>query len=646
MAADFERLPPVLARLGELDAEFPGVASKGMYEGLRLICPDCRTLYLEREPLPASPDSQAQTCSRCRGIWLKAGERAAIAAAAPPIPASIPESVSPVEIAAPPEPPAAVLTPPEARAESLKPSEPAAHPPTPPPVSVPTEIVSAAEEIPREAPPPPSAPPIRPEPPVSTPDQALQRLREGNRRFVEGKTLHPRQNPMRRAEIAQAQEPYAVVVGCSDSRVPPEILFDQGLGDLFVIREAGNVMDELSVGNVEYAVERFGTVVVMVLGHAQCSAVRAAVEGTAAHPYLKRLMSIILPVVETARPMPGNLLENAIRQNIRRALEELADQEPLVMRMRAGKLKLVGAYYDLDSGRVDIFTEISAPAPEEAPPAEPPRVSPAAETARAAKEETRLLEPKEMMRTLISNPQTAETLLMLHDAGSWCCPRCMAVYEEPGACARCDVALVSPDATVACPACHMSNSFANDRCRACSAPLRTGKVLDRLYPRLTGTEVTQTIAPPVVAQPPQREGVVSSVAASTQEQPAMLSFPRWCPHCRRGYQQHINFCTYCGVSLVQSSYQVFCSRCRQINPIAAANCASCQADLHPNGVRDIVVSRRTVTRQEFWNAPSSSKRASAPNSCSSSALSALGAFLFCSLLGFLIVYALQGLLSH
>lgn len=642
MAQDFERLTPALARLGELDAEFPGIASTGMYEGLRMICPDCRTLYLEREPLPASPDSQALTCSRCRGIWLKAGERAAIAEAAPPVPAPAAETISRSDAVAPPEPPAVVLSPPAEKPVSVTPPEEppasAAQPSPPPP---PSETVSPVRQTLRVSPPsPPAATPAKPGPPVSTPDQALQRLREGNRRFVEDKTMHPRQDSMRRAEIAQAQEPYAVVVGCSDSRVPPEIIFDQGLGDLFVIREAGNAMDELSVGNVEYAVERFDVKAVMVLGHAQCSAVRAAVEGNAVHPYLNRLLSIIQPSVETARPMPGNLLDNAIRENVRRAVDRLAKQESLETRLRTGRLKLVGACYDLDSGRVEIFTEISAPVPQEDPLSAPSLVSMAAATAPAPEEEARLVAPKEMLRALISNPQTAETLLMLLDAGSWCCPRCMGVYEEPGVCTRCHVALVSPDATAACPVCQMSNSFANDRCRACSAPMRTGQVMERLYPRLDAAETAQGVAPPVAAPsgaPPD--------AGSAQPQPALLPFPRWCPQCRRGYQQHINFCTYCGVSLVQRGYQVFCARCRQINPIEAAICFSCQADLHPDGVHEIVISRRKVTRHEFWNTPSAPKRTDVSHSCSSSVLSAFSALLLCSLLGYLVIYVLQGALS-
>jgi carbonic anhydrase len=635
MAADFERLTPVLARLGELDADFPGVASTGMYEGLRLICPDCRTLYLERETLPTSPQSQALTCSRCRGVWLKAGERAAIAAAAPPIPAPIPESVSPIETAVPPEPPPEVVSPPVEMPVSVQsPQASAPQPPTPPPAPARQEAAVAPPEPERASAQPPAAPPVEPEPPVSTPDQALQRLREGNRRFVEGKTVHPRQNPMRRAEIAQAQEPYAAVVSCSDSRVPPEILFDQGLGDLFVIREAGHAMDALSVGNVEYAVERFGVMVVMVLGHAQCSAVRAAVEGTAVHPYLNRLLSIIQPSVESARPMPGNLLDNAIRAHIRHTVQRLARQETLATRLRDGKLKLAGAYYDLDSGRVDIFTEISAPIPEETLPSATSVLSTTAETAPAAQEEAQLIKPEEMLRALISDAPTAETLLMLLDAGSWCCPRCMAVYEESGRCVRCHVALVRPDATAACPVCQVSNSFANVRCRTCGAPMRTGQVLDRLYPRLDKTATAPPVAAPSGAPP---------IAASSQRKPALLPFPRRCPQCRRGYPERINYCTFCGVSLVQSSYQVFCSGCHQINPIAAASCSSCHSDLHPNGVHELVVSRRTITRHEFWNTPSPSRRDRASNSCSSSVLSAL---LLCGLLGYLIVYALQSALSQ
>src|SRR5262249_18773234 len=150
---------------------------------------------------------------------------------------------------------------------------------------------------------------------VDASQSPLDRLMAGNRRFVSGSLFHPNQSRDRRAEIRQMQKPFAVIVGCSDSRAAPEIIFDQGLGDLFTIRNAGNIPTDLSMDSIELVVEELGASLVMVLGHAQCAGVVAAIEGTGRFPSLVDLAIQMQPAVERARAEPGELVENAIKAN-------------------------------------------------------------------------------------------------------------------------------------------------------------------------------------------------------------------------------------------------------------------------------------------------------------------------------------------
>jgi carbonic anhydrase len=189
-----------------------------------------------------------------------------------------------------------------------------------------------------------------------TADEALQRLKDGNQRFVEGKAAHPHQQADRRAEIAKSQHPFAIVVCCSDSRVPPEIVFDQGLGDVFVIRTAGNVVDDVGLGSVEYAVEHFGVPLVVVLGHDRCGAVRAAVAGGEAPGHVEAIVSAIRPAVEKTKAEPGDPVANAVRANVNDMVQKLCTTAPILPdRVQAGTLTVVGARYDMDDGHVEFF---------------------------------------------------------------------------------------------------------------------------------------------------------------------------------------------------------------------------------------------------------------------------------------------------
>lgn len=192
--------------------------------------------------------------------------------------------------------------------------------------------------------------------PSATADQVLALLIEGNRRFVGGVATHPNQGVERRTELASGQHPRAVVVACADSRVSPELLFDQGLGDLFVIRNAGNLIDDHALGSIEYAVEHLHVPVVIVLGHARCGAVAAAVASHDAPGHIKSIVQTLQPAVAMAREKPGDVAANAARISAKLSAADLAQSQPIVgAAVRAGHVRVVAALYDLETGVVEFF---------------------------------------------------------------------------------------------------------------------------------------------------------------------------------------------------------------------------------------------------------------------------------------------------
>jgi carbonic anhydrase len=187
-------------------------------------------------------------------------------------------------------------------------------------------------------------------------DAIVRGLLAGNERFVAGRCRHPHSDGVRRSEICSGQHPVAAVLSCADSRVPPELVFDQGLGDLFVIRLAGNIPDDAAMGSLEYATEHLGVHVAMVLGHKRCGAVEAAVKGGDAPGHIRMLVEAIMPAVVASKTLPGDLLDNAVRTNVSMASQRLRAAAPILSEMVKGKkLKIVGAYYDLDSGKVVVL---------------------------------------------------------------------------------------------------------------------------------------------------------------------------------------------------------------------------------------------------------------------------------------------------
>jgi carbonic anhydrase len=193
---------------------------------------------------------------------------------------------------------------------------------------------------------------------------ALKRLREGNRRFVANLTATNAPSQERRTELVAGQEPFAIILGCSDSRVPAELVFDQGFGDLFVIRVAGNIVAPSQIGSVEFAAARFGTRLVVVLGHSQCGAVSATLEELLGRTpnesrNLRSIVDRVRPAVETLlsddhlRADPDALIRDAVRANVRASANQLRHGSELLERLiQSDGLHVVGAEYSLETGVV------------------------------------------------------------------------------------------------------------------------------------------------------------------------------------------------------------------------------------------------------------------------------------------------------
>lgn len=184
-----------------------------------------------------------------------------------------------------------------------------------------------------------------------SPDEALARLKKGNHRFVTASVSAGKPTAARRTETAEGQKPFAVVVGCADSRTSPEILFDQNIGDLFVIRTAGSLVDDYALGSIEYAVEHLRTRLIVVLGHQNCGAVKAALAGGEAPGHIHALVGAIEPAVAASKGRSGDPLVNAIHANDDRVAEKIRKKAKLGE--FASKVEVVEGYYDLHTGKVE-----------------------------------------------------------------------------------------------------------------------------------------------------------------------------------------------------------------------------------------------------------------------------------------------------
>lgn len=194
-------------------------------------------------------------------------------------------------------------------------------------------------------------------------DTVLAQLIEGNKRFMKGDLAHPRRKPEDLVPLAEGQAPLTVIVCCADSRVAPELIFDQGVGDLFVVRVAGNVINGAGAsvkGSIEYAVAELDVRLILVLGHSQCGAVKAAIKHIDAKDALPgaigNLVDLIKPAVTAVRDKRGDMLNNAIEVNVEQGVERLKHLEPILApSVRQGTLKIVGAVYELHNGKVTVL---------------------------------------------------------------------------------------------------------------------------------------------------------------------------------------------------------------------------------------------------------------------------------------------------
>jgi carbonic anhydrase len=182
-------------------------------------------------------------------------------------------------------------------------------------------------------------------------DEALKMLKAGNERFANSKVSTGKPVAERRAETAQAQHPFAIVVGCADSRTAPEIIFDQNIGDLFVVRTAGNLVDDYALGSIEYGVEHLGVRLIVVLGHERCGAVTAALASGSAPGHINSLVRDIQPAVAASKGKEGDALANAIHENDAEVAAKIRKQAQLGE--LASQVKVVEGYYDLDTGKVE-----------------------------------------------------------------------------------------------------------------------------------------------------------------------------------------------------------------------------------------------------------------------------------------------------
>jgi len=192
-----------------------------------------------------------------------------------------------------------------------------------------------------------------------TADEALNQLLEGNGRFMSGNLLHPNHCEESRQGVAEGQEPIATVLTCADSRVPPVDIFDQGIGDIFVVRVAGNIIGDHTLGSIEYAAFHLHTPLVLVLGHSSCGAVGAVASEVKLDGHMATFVPPIQAAIKSVKGEEGDLVNNAARELARQMADKIAKSEPIIADLvEHGKTRVVPAYYDLHSGKVSILQSI------------------------------------------------------------------------------------------------------------------------------------------------------------------------------------------------------------------------------------------------------------------------------------------------
>ncbi len=477
--ATADQAAAALAAVGPENTSDPNAAS---YEGLAQPCPRCLSTWLVAAP------GEAPHCDRCGGVWLTRDRLRAVGATAParqgtpaaaqdgpPTRGDVPErAAEAAPLAAPPLESSGAQS--EYRPALEAADQPvAAEAVTPAPIAAPDRV----------GPPPVAAPPavVPPrasiEPPFdysvySDPRRALAWLGEGNSRYAAGRALAPHQTAARRNEIVEQQRPVAAVLGCSDSRVPPELLFDAGLGDLFVVRSAGHVLDQVGLQSLRYAVEHLGVRLILVLGHSSCGAVRAAMAPGEPPATLSHLLKGIRRAIEWSASAGDPSEQRTIRYHslltaaaIRRNLPEFAAAEA------RGEALLAPAYYDLSTGVVELVPSEEPPSPPAAPPPEKTEtLEPLDRRSRLNKALGRTDTGRRPAAQAAEPPSvTAPASDAAAKAERWC-PHCMTGF--PGSlqfCTGCGRALVEPWFRIICPKCRKENLIGTPRCWQCGAEL-------------------------------------------------------------------------------------------------------------------------------------------------------------------------------
>ncbi len=187
------------------------------------------------------------------------------------------------------------------------------------------------------------------------PTQALKQLMDGNGRYTQDRLLHPNRSKEARITSASGQNPFAIILGCSDSRVSPEIIFDQGIGDLFVVRVAGNVAGAVELDSIEYSALYLKSSIIMVLGHQNCGAIQAVINGQTQD--IEAVASLIAPSLELAKTQEGSLIENTVKDNVLYVVDQLKKTPVLSKLIKEKKIDVVGGYYDFQSGSVELVTK-------------------------------------------------------------------------------------------------------------------------------------------------------------------------------------------------------------------------------------------------------------------------------------------------
>ena len=307
------------------------VSSNGMYDGLQLPCPVCKTRFLGDSSQLAGESLQNYACCVCNGIFIKYVDRTAYT------PSSSPTAK------------------PEKTME------------LPPAVEKPV-VIAESETDNRVRLEPPIAKVQAPTAPKPTnAHEALEVLLDGNKRFASQKPLSRNLSEELRMQLhTEGQKPFAVVVGCSDSRVPPETVFDQGLGDLFVVRTAGGAFGEIAMAGIAYAIRRFQAPLVVVMGHTGCSAVKAAMDEDPEDPYLKSIVEMIRPAIRSQMGKPGDHYENSIRANAIHIAQTITKQTPVRALFESHVVTIQAMLYHTDTGLVELLpTSIPLPEVEE-----------------------------------------------------------------------------------------------------------------------------------------------------------------------------------------------------------------------------------------------------------------------------------------